>query len=97
MVNAGKIKGLILVVIFASVLFSVAVSVVPTLVSNMYGLTTNLSADSTALGSGAATLIGNSNTYFGWFLAVGLILMFLGIAMGIFAIRKGKGRRRYRR
>ncbi len=97
MVNAGKIKGLIITVIMASILFSVGVSVVPTLVTNMYGLTTNLSAESEALGSGPATLIGSANQYFGWFLALGLILLFLSIGMGIFAVRKGRRYRRYRR
>lgn len=88
MVNSGQIKSKIVMIVMAGVFFSILVAVLPTLVANMYGLVSNLSAESTALGTQPASFIGTLNQYFGWFLAIGILGVLITLGISVVSLRR---------
>lgn len=85
MVNyKGAIYGLIITVILAVVFFNVANTNVPLVTVAVHNLTDTLAAQTTVIGTGPASLIGNADEYFGWGIVAGLIMLVLSLGFGLF-------------
>lgn len=89
-VTSGKIMGIVMVVLFSTVLLSILPTLLPTVIQAFYNLTGEMALLTTELGTGPTTFISNVPTYVGWFWVIGPLLLGISIALGVFG--KGRGR-----
>lgn len=90
-VNSGLIVGLILSVVFFTVLLSVASNVIPTGAMAYHSLATAFGGNSTIYGSGASSFATNTIAYVGWFWVLAPFILTVGLIMALFVVG---GRRR---
>lgn len=86
-VSANSIKGLIVVVVMATIFFSMAPALVHTFGLGVGDFLTELT-NTTVYGTGPGAIATILNNNWGYFLIVGALVLVIGLATGIF-----KGRR----
>lgn len=84
-ISSGKILSLVMIVIMATVLFSVAESVLPTMTSSTYDLFTSFNA--TQIGTSANTFAGTVPGLIGWFYVVAPLGLAVVVILSMFRLR----------
>lgn len=91
-VGTGTITALVIGVIMLTVLFSVAVTVIPTGATAFHNLSDALAGDGDIIGTDAAAFAGNTDTYVGWFWVIGPFVLMISLVIGLFLGRGGRRR-----
>lgn len=89
-ITPSKIKGVVLSIIFATILFAILPTLYTDIIQNFYNFTDDLAGMTTQLGTGPAGFAGDVSTYAGWFWVIGPFIMVIGLALGLLAFKKGR-------
>lgn len=85
-ISSGKILSIVMIVVMATVLFSVVESVLPTMVSATYDLFTGY--NSTAIGTSANTFAATVPSLLGWFYVIAPLGLAVVVILGLFRLRR---------
>lgn len=85
-ISSGKILSIVMIVVMATVLFSVVESVLPTMISATYDHFTGY--NSTEIGTSAHTFAGTVPTLLGWFYVIAPLGLAVVVVLSLFRLRR---------
>lgn len=87
-VTSGKIKGLLITVVLATLFFAMAPDLVYELSQGVSSFLQMIAGNETLYGAGPAGIATVVKNNWGYFLAVGVLTLVISVVAGIFAMKK---------
>lgn len=87
-IGTGTIVGLILGLIFLTVLLSVADDTIPTAATAYHNLSDTIASNTDVFGTDAASFAGDTDGYLGWFWVIGPFVMVIMLVLSLFRGRR---------
>lgn len=87
-INKNSMQKLIIVVVMATLFFSMAPSLVHTMSTGVSDFLGSISGNTTLYGSGPSSIATVVNNNWGYFLVIGVLTLVIGIASSLFYLKR---------